>query len=173
MTEAELQKAVSEDRFIHIRNWDRFQHRDVTRNKKSAAPWIMDHVAQLHDDDWLALTLAQRGILQSLRLMYAARRGRGVNEALARRFISTTKAESRRFREHIEALNDAGFIEFSARELCADSRQKARLDVDVDVDKNSFHPSVVRDEPPNGDGWMDEQSRITPIDIRSAIGGAR
>jgi hypothetical protein len=54
---------------IHIRNFKKYQHRDCIRSG-TAMEWIKDFTGQLSDDDWLSLTYAQRGLLQSLRLEY-------------------------------------------------------------------------------------------------------
>ncbi len=117
--------------YIHIHNWDRFQHRDVTRNKRAAAPWIMDYKSQLNDEEWMGLGFADRGLLQSLRLQYLANQGRGINDSTT----SLARVLGHRvLRTQLERLNRAGFIEFSASKLRADLPQKARLEVEVEVE---------------------------------------
>ncbi len=113
---------MSEKRYIHIRNWERHQHPDTTRAKAAVIPWIKSYTAQLGDEDYLALTWAERGLLESMRLQYAANRGRGLRDStanLARLF------GQRVLRVQIERLNDAGFIQFSASKTLATCAQPA------------------------------------------------
>jgi hypothetical protein len=96
-------------RFIHVPDWDRFQHRDVTRNRDHPAPWIKDLTQQLREPKWLELNYAERGLLQSLRLEYAANRGRGLPDSTS---TLTRLLGWRVYRSQLERLNKAGFIEF-------------------------------------------------------------
>jgi hypothetical protein len=91
---------------IWIRNWDRFQHRDVLRGE-GAPPWIKNYTRQLSDDDYLDLTFHQRGILHGLRLEFARAGGQ---------LYDNTATLSRRLghrvmRRDLDALVHAGFIE--------------------------------------------------------------
>jgi hypothetical protein len=119
------------ERYIHIRNWDRHQHPDVTRNKKTAAPWIKEKSEQLNHEDFLELGFADRGLLHSLRLQYALTRGRGINDTTTN--LSRLLGQ-RVYRSQLERLNHAGFIMFSASKSLATRLQPASLDVDVDED---------------------------------------
>ncbi len=140
---------MSEPRYIHIHNWDRFQHPDATRNRRAAMPWVKDYVAQLDDDDYLSLTFSQRGVLQGLRLMYAARRGRGISEAQAKRVLCTSAAEARWWLQHLASLNHAGFIDFSASKDASNLASDLQApDVDVDREEETILPSVARPDPP-------------------------
>ncbi len=116
-------------RYIHIRNWDKHQHPDTTRNKRYGPPWIKDYSGQLHDEEFVELGWPERGLLQSLRLQYALNRGRGIND-------STTNLYRlfghRVLRVQLERLNQAGFIEFSASKSLATRLQHASLDGDGD-----------------------------------------
>lgn len=96
-------------RFIHVPDWDRFQHRDVTRNRDHPAPWIKDLTQQLREPRWLELNYAERGLLQSLRLEYAANRGRGLPDSTS---TLTRLLGWRVYRSQLERLNQARFIEF-------------------------------------------------------------
>ena len=117
--------------FIHVRNWDRFQHPDTTRGRATAAPWIKDYTAQQSDDDYRDLTLAERGLLHSIRQAYALRKCSGIPANTAK--ISSIIG-ARVSKRQLKRLSHAGFIVFSASKLLADSTQIPPLDVDVDVD---------------------------------------
>jgi len=107
---------VSEARYIHIPNWRNYRHYG-TRN----VPWIKEHIGQLRDDDYLDLTLRQRGILHGLRLEYActAWKLRGNSRALPRGLLDSTASLSRLLGQRVvsrdvDALGGTGFIEFRA-----------------------------------------------------------
>jgi hypothetical protein len=85
--------------WIIVPNWRRFQHYGDRR-----PAWIKNYTALLHDDDYLALTLAQRGLLHGIWLMYAASDGRLSARTLSREFPKKVRKDS------LEALNHAGFI---------------------------------------------------------------
>lgn len=167
---------MSEKRYIHIRNWDAFQHPDITRNRRAAVPWIKDATAQLSDEDFVELTFADRGVLQSLRLQYAANRGRGINDSTA----SLQRLFGHRvMRTQLERLNEAGFIVFSASKSLADPLascgENGSLEVEVEVEEEkptppptvpSYVPKTLDDARPdtvpNGGGrelniWIDDQ----------------
>lgn len=111
--------------YIHIRNWDEHQHRDVTRNKRDPARWIKEKAAQLNDEEYIQLGWADRGLLHSLRLQYMANRGRGINE-------STTNLHRlfghRVLSVQLKRLSDAGFIEILDSKLLEDCQQHASLE---------------------------------------------
>src|SRR6266511_1301738 len=95
--------------WIHVRNWDRFQH-----YKRRGVPWIKDYAAQLHDEDYMSLSLAQCGLLHRIRLEYASTHPQGILKTLSRHLLSPNKGDSRHFQDNLEALSDAGFIVLSA-----------------------------------------------------------
>lgn len=168
---------MGEKRYIHIRNWDGFQHPDVTRNRKTAVPWIKDATAQLTDEDYLGLTFAERGILQGLRLQYATNRGRGIDRSttnLLRLFAQRVT------NVQIERLNHAGFIEISASKDAsntqADLRKKGRLDVEEDVDREEEQenpnptPPIASNATKNGSGGDENEERVEPpFDLEHAF----
>ena len=121
---------MSDERWIIIPRWDEFQHRDMARS--SVPPWIKNLTRLLGDTDYLALSQSQRGILHGLWLLYASHR-RVLDEASTRRYLVTNKAEARHFRDNLEALNHAGYIELSAvrpaRHLAS---RHASLEVEVE-----------------------------------------
>ena len=94
------------ERWIVIRNWDRFQHYGAMRTP----PWIRVYTELLHNEDYLGLSATQRATLHGLWLEYAMSRGN---------IPESTPKLSRKFRVRVtkrtlEALNQAGFIEFVA-----------------------------------------------------------
>ena len=120
---------MTDEQYIHIRNWDRFQHPDTTRSTAAALPWIKSYTSQLVDEDYMDLSWSDRGLLESLRLQYAANRGRGINQL-------TTNLQrlfgQRVLSVQLKRLNDAGFIEFSASKTLATRKQPASLEVEGD-----------------------------------------
>src|SRR5262245_751608 len=102
------------DRWIVIPDWDEFQH-----YKDRAPLWIKTYTRLLHDDAYLDLDIAARGILHGLWLLYADLDG-VVSESRARAILAPSGTHrgshrvhtgniSRAYRRHIESLNDAGF----------------------------------------------------------------
>ena len=96
------------DRWIVIPRWDEFQH-----YKDRDPIWIKDYVLQVRQDEWLYSRLSQRGVLWGLRLLYTETNG-ALSETGARQKLVRSASDARRWREHLEALNHAGFIELSA-----------------------------------------------------------
>jgi len=93
--------------WIVVPNWREFQHytdRDPT--------WIKSYTRLLNDDDYLGLTMRQRGILHGLWLLYAACDGlvRGSSPARLGLMLGDDSVRTR----DIAALNHAGFIQLSA-----------------------------------------------------------
>lgn len=135
---------MTEKRYIHVRNWDKYQNPDVTRGKSTRAPWIKDHLSQLNDEEWLELGYADRGLLESLRLQYAANRGRGLLDSTAN--LARTLGQ-RVYRSQLERLNDAGFIEILPGKRQEDSRVDVDVDVDVDVEGQEQEQPLPEPEP--------------------------
>jgi hypothetical protein len=142
------------DRLIIIRNWEKFQHKDVWKKSGGRPPWIKTYTALLHDDNYLGLTHAQRGILQGLWLLRASS-GLDPNETTSRRLLCTNKGESRHFLSNLEALNRAGYIEFLSQPTRESVASKVRLEekrVDIQdqrttSDVEAANGSIPLDEP--------------------------
>lgn len=116
------------DRQIIVRNWDKFQHKDVWRKSGGKPPWIKAYTRLLHDEEYMQLTLPQRALLHGIWLMYASTGG-ALTTTRCRRLLSTNKAETRHFYKHLDAIADAGFIEFVSqpkRESGATRVEKSR-----------------------------------------------
>lgn len=100
----------------YIHNWERHQH-----YKHRRPPWIKDYIEQLQNDDYLSLTLAERGLLQGLRLHYADIQH---TPNLRRGFALTTSRLTsilavRVTNVQLASLNHAGFVDFSASNVLA------------------------------------------------------
>ena len=96
------------DEWIVMPRWDEFQHRDMARS--DVPPWVKNYTKLLHDDAYLTLSSHQRAVLHGLWLSYAsARRQLPLNTRSL-----TRQLQLRVMRRDLEALNHAGFIEFSA-----------------------------------------------------------
>ena len=102
-----------EERWIIVPHWNRFQHY-TDRNP----PWIKAYTELLHNDDWLALTDAQRGVLLTIWLEYAASSGVAKVSKIARSVLS------KNLQRNLEALNHAGFIQLSASKPLALARSR-------------------------------------------------
>ena len=103
---------MSDELWIVIPRWNDFQHPDTTRS--GVMPWVKNFTRLLSDDRYLDLSFVQRGILHSIWLEYARSRGK-----LRMSTDGTLVSLSRRLGQNVRlaqlvALNDAGFIEFSA-----------------------------------------------------------
>jgi hypothetical protein len=125
--------------WIVVPNWDRFQH-----YKDRDPRWIKDHVSQLYDDDWSALTLTERGALQTLRLAFAASDGKLPTSALARIGAHPGVA----MRSITTSLSDAGLIVVSASKPLAltRSREKRR-----EEKKKGSASADMKNRPANGE----------------------
>lgn len=110
------------DRWIVIPNWDGptgFQH-----YKDRTPRWIKNYVELMSDDAYLGLTGHRRAILHGLWMEYArSRRQLADNTATLSRRLSL-KVTSR----DLKALNDAGFIQFSASDTLAQPEHPASPD---------------------------------------------
>lgn len=128
---------MSGELFIWITRWEDFQHYKPERDRGPA--WIKQHVAQLHDERYLGLTMVQRALLHDTRLLFSAYRGRLSSDTRA----LTHKIGHRITSAQLEALNHAGLIEFVSREtldqrlekLYSSPRAPARSrEVELEVD---------------------------------------
>jgi hypothetical protein len=108
---------VSAERWIVVRNWDRFQH-----YTDREPVWIKVYTELNSSDEWCELSLAARGLLVTLWVEYG--RSRGQIRASAIPQLCRQKV----LRKTLESLVDAGFIEVSASKplAFARSREKSR-----------------------------------------------
>lgn len=119
---------MTDERWIVIPGWDRFQHRDAGRSGRGLV-WLRDYADQLGKDEYRDLTFHQRGLLRDIRHAYATTQGqlRDDTARLCSRF------GQRVFRHDLERLAAAGFIQFSASRPPALNQQLASLEVEVEV----------------------------------------
>lgn len=140
--------------YISVRGWRRFQH-----YRDRIPPWVKMYTELLDDDDFRALTFAQRGLLADIWKAYAKSRCtlRGDTAALTRRF------GQRVLSSHMEALIHAGFIELVASKTLAEGYQDASPEVEEEKDKETPKPPF-RIEPKAG-----ELVPFMPPEIRAQV----
>jgi len=101
--------------WIIVPNWERFQH-----YKDRDPSWIKVYTSLLHNDDWLALTDAQKGLLLTIWLEFAsAHRSLRVSRL-------PTLSRPVNVARTLKSLSDAGFIELSASKPLALTRSREK-----------------------------------------------
>jgi hypothetical protein len=103
------------ERWIVIPNWERFQH-----YKDRTPPWIKVYPELLHNDAWLSLTDAQKGLLLTIWLEYAYAHG----QLRASRIPTLTRPAY--VARTLKALSDAGFIRLVASKPLALTRSREK-----------------------------------------------
>lgn len=106
---------------IHVRNWEKFQHADVTKRGRAPA-WIKVYTELLSDENYLALTPTRRCMLIGIWIEYARTR---------RELPDDTASLSRRLAQRVQtadlqALEDAGFVTLSNGRAHADATLTTR-----------------------------------------------
>jgi len=89
------------DNWIDVPGWDRFQHYSGRRPL-----WIKNYTELLHKDEYLELTMPQRGLLHGIWLAYADNNGLLKTDRL-HQVLDDFRTDSR----SLLALEQAGFIE--------------------------------------------------------------
>jgi len=114
------------EQWIVIPNWDKFQH---YRDRDPV--WIKTYTSLLSNPDYEALSLAARGTLHGLWMLYA-RAHQQLSTHQARNTLATNHGDASHFARTLESLNHAGFIEVSASrplagcyQLASDTRARA------------------------------------------------
>jgi hypothetical protein len=159
------------DRWIVIPRWDDFQHRDAVRSRQPT--WIKNYVALLHKDEYLDLTHAQRGVLHALWLMFAQSRSEGVRESVASRMLQQSASDARYFRGHLAALEQAGFIAFSASNPASKVASEYASLEEKRREASSNNSLTYTSTPPRGNGWIDDLNVYTGCRlVRGEIGSA-
>lgn len=97
--------------YIWICRWPEFQHYAPSRDRGPA--WIKDYTAQLDDERYIRLSDRRRALLGDIRRVFATMRGRLPDDA---RMITRQRCSQTR-RVDLDALSDAGFIEFVSRDV--------------------------------------------------------
>lgn len=98
---------MSDEHWIVPRNWSRFQH-----YKDRAPAWIKNYIDLLSRDEYVELTLTQRGMLHGIWMLYAEK-NKPLSSTRSRHLLASNKGESRHFLSNLEVLEQAGFIELS------------------------------------------------------------
>jgi hypothetical protein len=129
---------VSDD-WIVIPGWDKFQV-----YKYRNPPKIFLHTELIHRDDWLDLSDAAKGLLTLIWLEYAAANGQ-----LKVSRLPTGARQSYR-RVSLEALNDAGFIELSARKPEGLRARARETETEAETDSSK---SPHKKKPRGVTGW--------------------
>lgn len=109
-----------EQRWIHIPDWEKFQHRDAGRS--SVLPWLKAYTELLSKPDFLDLTFHQRGLLVSIWIEYA----RSKRQLRDNSLTLTRQLGHRVSRRDLDALNHAGFIMFSASRYASLEKEKEK-----------------------------------------------
>lgn len=136
---------MSDDVWISIPNWERFQH-----YKDRTPPWIKVYLELRDRESWVELNDAQRGLLVRLWLEFAAHRGPCKASEVR------PKRGARHFQGNLEALNHAGYIELSASKALALSRARARARVREEVLREELRPASKTDANPTaGNGELE------------------
>jgi hypothetical protein len=106
--------AAPADPWIVIPKWDKFQSR-----KDRHDPWIKSHIDQLDRDEYLSLTLAERGLLADIRHAYSRANGQ------LRAKILPGYIHARVRIKQLERLREAGFLDIVAAKPPPLGRQSA------------------------------------------------
>lgn len=121
---------MADGQWIVVPNWDKFQH-----YKHRNPPWIKNYTALLHKDEYLDLSLADRGLLHGIWLMYAEHTG--LLRPVDLRAIADPKRTpeaSRVFAQRsLRRLNQAGLMGFSASKSLCNSVTSAHARTREDV----------------------------------------
>lgn len=145
------------ERYIVIPNWDQYQHyKDQTK-----PAWIKLHTSLLNDDEWLNLTPGQRSALIGIWILHA-KTSRKVSENTSK---LSRQLGQRVTKRTLDALNQAGFIEFRSR----DALEKLYAREEKRREEVSTPLSVAKDEGQrenqqrgkNGSGWIENLNSYT------------
>lgn len=139
------------ERWIVIPGWEEFQHRDAMRS--SVPKWIKVYTELLHKDEYLELTMAQRGLLHGLWLMYAASKSEGVRGSRASLLLNANQSDAKYFRRNLEVLENAGFIRIVASRPASKVASKVagleeirKEEKHVSVSTTNAQPSPFKEE---------------------------
>lgn len=121
---------MTDDRWIVVPNWDKFQH----YGNRRTPPWIKVYLELIHKPEWEDLTFAERGLLVTIWVHYAASRGH------LRQSQVRPKSGLRHFQDHLKSLSDAGFIHLFASNVLAQREEEDSED--SDLTKKPFQENV-------------------------------
>lgn len=159
---------AAQRRWIIIVGWEKFQHRDAARRRQGLL-WHKVYADLLHRDEYLELSLAQRGILHGLWLMRA--QSEVLSEDRARTVLVGRRAQAlRHWRDNLKALEQAGFITLSAsKPASSPASEPASLEVEVDKEKDLRFVRTPSTSRGTGNGTDQEFSTLNPQDILAGM----
>jgi hypothetical protein len=105
---------VSDDTWIVVPNWRKFQHYQDGR----WPTWLKLYVELAHKPEWLALRYDDRGLLVTVWIEYALSHGRLTQRTLCGRLVDdlrTPSAQRKHLARALKRLNHAGWIELNSR----------------------------------------------------------
>lgn len=122
------------DGWLIVPNWERWQSRADRHD-----PWIKSYIDQLDRDEYVNLTLAERGILADIRHLYSRHNG----QLRAKMLPGLVHARVRI--DQLERLKDAGYIAIVAAKpppLGSETAARAREEKEIEKEKDfpkGFH----------------------------------
>lgn len=153
--------------WIYVNGWDEFQH---YRDRRPT--WIKLYLDLLDNEDFLDLTLAQRGVLVGI-WMVVGRTGNGrlhaSSKSLRRAIQPPSKGDAAAIGRTIERLIQAGFIEVRASKAVSNRYQPASPDLREEKEKeerarassaNGAAPRAQKKKRPSGDFYI---AQLDPI----------
>jgi hypothetical protein len=119
---------VSDDLWIVVPNWDKFQH-----YKDRDPVWIKLFTELRNKDEWRHLTLAQRGLLVSIWIEYAAANGQLRAADLPSLILQKLPLNS------LDSLNHTGLIQLCASKPAqiASTRARPRTREETETERDS------------------------------------
>jgi hypothetical protein len=150
---------MSDDRWIIVHNWERFQYRT-----DRPMTWIQNHVALTRDPDYLALNGHLRAVLHGVWMEYAGSNGRLPADPLqlSRRLSLCIRLE------HLRALKDAGFLEFSGARPAPLARARDKKGKDKKLSPTPF--TDVKGESDEISQDLRPRRRLTAKQLRGYTG---
>lgn len=133
--------------------------------------WIKNYRRLLSKDEYRQLSGHCRGILHGLWLEYAMSDGRLRDDSSS----ISSRLGLRVTKQHLELLNHAGFIHFSASEPLALRYQVASLEVEVDKEKRLSRRDTPRATTPAASAIeraIRNGALTDPIDVEAEITGS-
>jgi hypothetical protein len=115
--------------YIYIPNWEKFQH----YKDKSSPAWIKCYRRLLSDDAYLALSLADRGLLLNLWLLCS---DAGEGRVSADRRLLARRLNVRRV--SLDALIQAGFIQVRSRKRLDKVYKASRAETEAETEKREI-----------------------------------
>lgn len=151
---------MSDDVWIVVPNWERFQH---YRDRDPV--WIKLYLELRSRDDWRRLTLAERGLLVSIWIEYAASGGTLRASDLASRVSAVNVSRS------LGSLSDAGLVRFSASKplALARSREKRREEKNDRAHAQRPKPAPTSAEPRANAGAYQRPEPPIQVDVDDAM----